>query len=141
MGNEQALVSLVEKIVNACKDEFKESENIIDSIPEFSLPTYSQMKDPEAFIESSTTFTQMSSIVHLHKVKLSKLNIDITTLWNEISKYKLNSIYQKALNDLKQNRDKCAMYIDTLNEYQRSIDQVLQHLKLCSYTINSYYVE
>lgn len=139
--NEQALVKLVEKIVNACKEEFKEAEKVIDNIPDFQFLTYNQMKNPEEFIESSSTFTQMSSIVHLHKVKLSKLNIDIITLLNEISKYKLNSVYQKILTDLKQNKEKCGLYIDTLNEYQKSIDQVLQHLKLCSYTINSYYVD
>lgn len=139
--NEQALVKLVEKIVNACKEEFKEAEKVIDNIPDFQFLTYNQMKNPEEFIESSSIFTQMSSIVHLHKVKLSKLNIDIITLLNEISKYKLNSVYQKILTDLKQNKEKCGLYIDTLNEYQKSIDQVLQHLKLCSYTINSYYVD
>lgn len=141
MSNEQALSKLVEKIIESCKQEFKESEKLIDNIPEFKLPTYEQMKNPEQFIESSTTFTNMSSATHYHKIKLSKLNIDITTLLNEITKYKLNSVYQKMLNDLKQNREKCEMYINTLNEYQRSIDQVLQHFKLVSFTINSYYVD
>lgn len=139
MTNDQTLSKLVDKILTTCKNEYKVLEKFIDSIPEFSLPTYEDLKDPELFLNQSRTFTQISTTNHFHKIKISKIMIDISTMINELSKYQLNSINQKEINDLKQAKDKCNMYINTLDEYQRSINQVIDYFKLYSYTVNTPY--
>lgn len=139
MTNDQALSKLVNKILDTCKDEYKLLEKFIDAIPEFSLPGYNELKDPEYFLNQSKTFTQLSTTNHFHKIKVSKMMIDISTMVNELSKYQLNSVNQKSLSDLKQARDKCSMYVNVLDEYQKSVNQVLDYLKLYSYTVNTPY--
>lgn len=139
MPNDQTLNKLVDKILTSCKDEYKVLEKFIDAIPEFVLPTYNDLKDPEFFLTESRSYTQISTTNHYHKVKISKMMIDISTMVNELSKYQLNSLNQKALSDLKQAKEKCQLYVTTLDEYQRSINQVLDYLKLYSYTVNTPY--
>lgn len=139
MTNDQTIVKLVDKILKACQDEYKILEKFIDDIPDFILPSYEDLKDPELFLTQSRSFTQLSTTNHFHKIKISKIMIDISTLINEISKYQLNSITQKSLGDLKQAKEKCNMYINTLDEYQKSINQVLDYFKLYSYTVNTPY--
>lgn len=139
MSNEETLTKLVDKILKACKEEYKVLEKFIDNIPEFTLPTYNDLKDPEFFLNESRNFTQISTINHFHKIKISKMMIDISTMTNELVKYQINSINQKLLNELKQAKEKCALYVNTLDEYQRSINQVIDYLKLYSYTVNTPY--
>lgn len=141
MDNEKALTKLVDKILSTCKEEYKVLEKFIDSIPEFQLPTYSQLINPEFFLETNTSYTQISVTNHYHKVKISKIMIDITSILNEISKYKLNSVLQRCVSDLKSAKEKCTLYTSTLEEYQKSINQVLQHLQTFSYTVTQKYYE
>lgn len=141
MENEQVLTKLIDKILSTCKNEFKILEKFIDDIPEFQLPTYSQLINPEFFLETNTSYTQISVTNHYHKVKISKIMIDLSSIINEISKYKLNSVLQKGMNDLKASKEKCIAYTNTLEEYQKSINQVLQHLQTFSYTVTQKFYE
>lgn len=141
MDNNEVIAKLVDKVLSVSKSYFKELEKYVDSIENFIIPAYKELKDPEFFLETNTKYTQLSSTNHFYKVKISKLNIDITMLVNEITKYKLSSTTQSFLNELKKAKDKSALYKETLEEHQKSIDAILKHLQLCSYTMNSPYME
>lgn len=137
--NEDAINKLSQKINQTCKDQWKEVGSYIEKINEFQLPTYNQLKDPEFFLETSSYYTQLSTTNYYYKVKLSKIIIDITTLLDTLAKCRLNSILNTILQDLKVNKERCALYINSLEEYQKSINKVLDYLKLYSYTANSPY--
>ena len=141
MNNVEALAKLVDKVLAVSKSQFKELEAYVDALEKFNIPVYGELKDPEFFLQTNTFYTQLSTTNHFYKVKISKLNIDITTLVNEITKYKLSSTTQNLLTELKKAKDKSALYKETLEEHQKSIDAVLKHLQLCSYTMNSPYME
>lgn len=141
LNNEEALGKLTEKVLKVCKEQFKVLEKYVDSLEDFHLPTYESLKNPVFFIEINSMYTQLSSNNHMFKTKLSKSVIDITTIINEISKYKLTSVSQSYFNELKKAKDKIALYKDVLDEHQKNLDQILKHLQLCSYTMSSPYVE
>lgn len=141
MNNEEALGKLTEKVLKVCKEQFKTLEKYVDSLEEFQIQSYNELKDPVTFIEVNTKYTQLSSNNHMLKTKISKSLIDITTITNEISKYKLTSVSQSYFNELKKAKEKISLYKDVLDEHQRNLDQILKYLQICSYTMSSPYVE
>lgn len=141
MNNNDVLVKLTDKILSSSKELFKTLEKYVDSLETFSIPTYNSLKDPEVFLVSNQEYTQLSSNNHLFKVKIAKLNIDVSMIINEITKYKLSSTSQNLINELKRVREKSGLYKEALEEQQKNIDAVLKHLQLCSYTMNSPYVD
>lgn len=141
MNNNDVLVKLTDKILSSSKELFKTLEKYVDSLETFSIPTYNSLKDPEVFLVSNQEYTQLSSNNHLFKVKIAKLNIDVSMIINEITKYKLSSTSQNLISELKKVKEKSSLYKEALEEQQRNIDAVLKHLQLCSYTMNSPYVD
>ncbi len=141
MNNNDVLIKLTDKILTSSKELFKTLEKYIDSLETFSIPSYNSLKDPEVFLVSNQEYTQLSSNNHLFKVKIAKLNIDVSMIINEITKYKLSSTSQNLINELKRVREKSGLYKEALEEQQKNIDAVLKHLQLCSYTMNSPYVD
>ena len=140
MTQDQALSKLTEKILNTCTETWKMLEGYIDgqNIDE-KLPLYKDLRDPELFTDVSAKYTEMSRQNYFLKMKVAKISIDITTLINELNKYKLSSANQKHLQDLKQAKEKCSMYADALDDYQKGLNQVLKYLEMSSYTMNSPY--
>lgn len=141
MNNNDVLIKLTDKILTSSKELFKTLEKYIDSLETFSIPSYNSLKDPEVFLVSNQEYTQLSSNNHLFKVKIAKLNIDVSMIINEITKYKLSSTSQNLINELKRVKEKSGLYKEALEEQQKNIDAVLKHLQLCSYTMNSPYVD
>lgn len=141
MNNEEALGKLTEKVLKVCKEQFKTLEKYVDSLEDFHIQSYNELKDPVMFVNTNAKYTQLSSTNHMFKTKISKSLIDITTITNEISKYKLTSVSQSYFNELKKAKEKISLYKDVLDEHQRNLDQILKHLQLCSYTMSSPYVE
>lgn len=141
MNNNDVLVKLTDKILSSSKELFKTLEKYVDSLETFSIPTYNSLKDPEVFLVSNQEYTQLSSNNHLFKVKIAKLNIDVSMIINEITKYKLSSTSQNLISELKKVKEKSSLYKEALEEQQKNIDAVLKHLQLCSYTMNSPYVD
>lgn len=141
MNNEEALGKLTEKVLKVCKEQFKTLEKYVDSLEDFRIQSYNELKDPVMFVDTNAKYTQLSSANHMFKTKISKSLIDITTITNEISKYKLTSVSQSYFNELKKAKEKISLYKDVLDEHQRNLDQILKHLQLCSYTMSSPYVE
>lgn len=141
MNNNDVLVKLTDKILSSSKELFKTLEKYVDSLETFSIPTYNSLKDPEVFLVSNQEYTQLSSNNHLFKVKIAKLNIDVSMIINEITKYKLSSTSQNLISELKRVKEKSSLYKEALEEQQKNIDAVLKHLQLCSYTMNSPYVD
>lgn len=141
MNNEEALGKLTEKVLKVCKEQFKTLEKYVDSLEDFRIQSYNELKDPVMFVDTNAKYTQLSSTNHMFKTKISKSLIDITTITNEISKYKLTSVSQSYFNELKKAKEKISLYKDVLDEHQRNLDQILKHLQLCSYTMSSPYVE
>ena len=141
MNNEEALGKLTEKVLKVCKEQFKTLEKYVDSLEDFRIQSYNELKDPVMFVDTNAKYTQLSSTNHMFKTKISKSLIDITTITNEISKYKLTSVSQSYFNELKKAKEKISLYKDVLDEHQRNLDQILKQLQLCSYTMSSPYVE
>lgn len=139
MSTDQALAKMTEKILSTCTETWKLLEKHIDSQTTESLPLYNELRDPEFFTNVSAKYTEMSRQNYFLKMKVAKMSIDITTLINEIARKQLTSVVQKNLTDLKTAKDKCSMYADALDDYQKGLNQVLKYLEMSSYTMNSPY--
>ncbi len=114
-------------------------EKHIDEQEIESLPLYNELRDPEYFTNISAKYVSLSRQNYFLKMKVAKISIDITTLVNELGKKTLTSVNQKNLVDLKQAKEKCSMYAEALDDYQKGINQAIKYLEMCSYTMNSPY--
>ena len=141
MSQDQVLSKVTEKILSTCKETWKMLEKYIDDLKfeDNSLPLYKDLRDPELFTNVSADYTNMSRQNYFLKVKVAKMSIDITSLINELNKKLLTSATQKYLSDLKAAKEKCSLYANALDEYQKGLNQALKYLEMCSYTMNSPY--
>ena len=139
MGTDQTLTKLTEKILNTCTETWKLLEKHIDEQTLEELPLYNDLRDPELFTNVSAKYVSLSRQNYFLKMKVAKMSIDITSLMNELSKKANTSLIQKNMADLKTARDKCSMYAEALDDYQKGLNQVIKYLEMCSYTMNSPY--
>ncbi len=139
MGTDQTLTKLTEKILSTCTETWKLLEKHIDEQTLEELPLYNDLRDPELFTNVSAKYVSLSRQNYFLKMKVAKMSIDITSLMNELSKKTNTSLIQKNTADLKAARDKCSMYAEALDDYQKGLNQVIKYLEMCSYTMNSPY--
>lgn len=139
MSTDQALTKLTEKILNTCTETWRLLEKHIDEQTVDALPLYEELRDPELFTNISAKYVGISRQNYFLKMKVAKICIDITTLINELGRKTLTSVGQKNVVDLKMAKEKCSMYADALDDYQKGLNQVIKYLEMCSYTMNSPY--
>ena len=140
-NQDQILNKVVERILNTCTETWKMLEKYVDDLTMEgdTLPLYKDLRDPELFTDISAKYTNMSRQNYFLKVKVAKMSIDITSLINELSKKQVTSLVQKNMSDLKNAKEKCSLYANALDEYQKGLNQALKYLEMCSYTMNSPY--
>lgn len=138
-NNQDLIIGLVEKLVNHCSDIYKDLESYIDSIDNISLPSYEDLIDAEFFFKEYSKYTTRSDKNHVHKVRCSKVIVDINSLLFELSKHKLSTLLKKYTDILKFHKDKCGAYVKILDSYQKDLTDTLNYFSAVHYAITTPY--
>lgn len=139
MENQDLVIKLTEKLVSHCTDIYQDLEKYIDSVEQFILPSYEDMKDPEFFLKEYSKFTSYSDKNHVFKVRCSKVVVDISSLLHELSKLNVSTLLKKYTDTLKFHKDKCGAYVKILDSYQKDLTDVLNYFSVVHYTMTTPY--